>query len=457
LELASTESIDVLDSLGSNIRVDIKGSEIVRILPKRNDLINEDWITDSVRYSFDGLKNQRFSYPMFYQKEHGFFRVSTWDNFYSSIFSSYLSTVSSGFTSSIALGASTDLYTSYLTDMLNKMMSSSSLISSSNISGVPSDIRSSYLFGDSFSFLNSTSAIIVDNLNLKEVFPLLNVRLKKVMNSKHPARIYYTGLSVESNIDAVHFSLNKSGLSSLLRGKSLFSSVLSSSQRSAVLSGSSFSSSSVYSLSSFQSISHHVLLDNVSSLHACELGVSLTSSSVANSFYYGLDVSNVSSSSLCDSSCVVLHGTHSNMSLSYIKSNLNASSMWYLPSYSFLEAELPYLNVLGLIQWTRKCISFFGDSRSSDDVLRRVLTIFLSRLNSSSMLHVQSFFDKLPNLLSTHSANVSLHIGTVNTNTELSSNVSFFSKHSPSFVRFSSTMSQVESKGRGKLNLSCFF
>lgn len=58
-ELKKTESIDISDGLGSNIRIDSRGLEVMRILPKNNDEINEEWISDKARFSYDGLKNQR--------------------------------------------------------------------------------------------------------------------------------------------------------------------------------------------------------------------------------------------------------------------------------------------------------------------------------------------------------------------------------------------------------------
>lgn len=63
-ELKSIESIDVLDAIGSNIRIDTKGSELMRILPRPNDLVNQQWITDKTRFPYDGLKCQRLHYPM---------------------------------------------------------------------------------------------------------------------------------------------------------------------------------------------------------------------------------------------------------------------------------------------------------------------------------------------------------------------------------------------------------
>lgn len=64
-ELKSIESVDVLDGMGSNIRIDTKSSELMRILPRTNDLVNEQWISDKTRFALDGLKYQRLVYPMF--------------------------------------------------------------------------------------------------------------------------------------------------------------------------------------------------------------------------------------------------------------------------------------------------------------------------------------------------------------------------------------------------------
>merc|ERR1712093_388204 len=63
-ELKKTESIDVLDGLGSNIRVDSRGLEVMRILPRLNDDVNEEWINDKTRFACDGLKTQRLTIPL---------------------------------------------------------------------------------------------------------------------------------------------------------------------------------------------------------------------------------------------------------------------------------------------------------------------------------------------------------------------------------------------------------
>ncbi|MEM6489184.1 MAG: molybdopterin-dependent oxidoreductase [Pseudomonadota bacterium] len=76
-ELTKHQSIDVMDALGSNTRVDVKGREVMRILPRNHDGVNEEWLADRSRYVWDGLKRQRLDRP--YVREGGKLRPASWD------------------------------------------------------------------------------------------------------------------------------------------------------------------------------------------------------------------------------------------------------------------------------------------------------------------------------------------------------------------------------------------
>ena len=75
-ELTKTESIDVMDALGSNIRIDTKGREVMRLLPRNHDGVNEEWLSDKSRYVWDVLRRQRLDRP--YIRENGKLRPATW-------------------------------------------------------------------------------------------------------------------------------------------------------------------------------------------------------------------------------------------------------------------------------------------------------------------------------------------------------------------------------------------
>ncbi|MEM6467275.1 MAG: molybdopterin-dependent oxidoreductase, partial [Pseudomonadota bacterium] len=82
-ELTKTESIDVMDGLGSNIRVDVKGREVMRILPRNHDGVNEEWLSDRSRYVWDGLRRQRLDRP--YVRRDGKLMPASWGEAFAAI------------------------------------------------------------------------------------------------------------------------------------------------------------------------------------------------------------------------------------------------------------------------------------------------------------------------------------------------------------------------------------
>ena len=82
-ELTKTESIDVMDAVGSAIRVDTRGREVMRILPRINEDVNEEWISDKTRHVVDGLRTQRLDRP--YVRENGRLRPATWAEAFAAI------------------------------------------------------------------------------------------------------------------------------------------------------------------------------------------------------------------------------------------------------------------------------------------------------------------------------------------------------------------------------------
>ncbi len=82
-ELQKTESVDVMDAIGSNIRIDVRGNAVMRILPRLNEAVNEEWINDKTRYACDGLSRQRLDKP--YIRKDGKLQPATWDEAFAAI------------------------------------------------------------------------------------------------------------------------------------------------------------------------------------------------------------------------------------------------------------------------------------------------------------------------------------------------------------------------------------
>ena len=82
-ELQHTDSIDVLDAVGSNIRIDVRDGKVLRILPRTNENINEEWISDKTRFAYDGLSCQRLDKP--YIRKIGKLAPCSWDEAFNTI------------------------------------------------------------------------------------------------------------------------------------------------------------------------------------------------------------------------------------------------------------------------------------------------------------------------------------------------------------------------------------
>src|SRR5919205_2610466 len=82
-ELTKVESVDVMDGVGSAIRVDSRGREVMRILPRINEAVNEEWISDKTRHVVDGLRTQRLDRP--YIREKGKLRAASWPEAFAAI------------------------------------------------------------------------------------------------------------------------------------------------------------------------------------------------------------------------------------------------------------------------------------------------------------------------------------------------------------------------------------
>src|SRR5262245_15660239 len=82
-ELKKTESVDVMDAMGCNIRIDWRGREVMRVLPRTNEEVNEEWISDKTRYAFDGLKRQRLDRP--FVRKDGRLEPATWSEAFRSV------------------------------------------------------------------------------------------------------------------------------------------------------------------------------------------------------------------------------------------------------------------------------------------------------------------------------------------------------------------------------------
>ena len=175
-ELTKTESIDVMDAVGSAIRVDTRGREVMRILPRVNDAVNEEWISDKTRFIWDGLRSQRLDRP--YVRRDGRLVPASWNQAFAAIAEKVAAA------SPERIGAiAGDLATVEEMYALKLLMAS---LGSPNIDGRqdgaaldPSLGRASYLFNPTIEGIESADALLIIGANPRFEASVLNARIRK--------------------------------------------------------------------------------------------------------------------------------------------------------------------------------------------------------------------------------------------------------------------------------------
>ena len=217
-ELKNIETIDIFDSLCSNIKVDIRDSKIMRILPSYNDNINEEWISDKARFSFDGLNRWRFVNPMI--KKNNLFIETNWKE--------CLNSVKNEFTSNKY--KNTIINTGYFTDIetiisLKNLSNKLDNVQTNSIN-IPFDFQNDYLINENLDTINGRKVYIIVGLNLRLENPVLNIKLRKLSKKKN-VLIGYIGSYFDSTYNMVNLGNNLDIIKKIFTGKHWFCSYLS--------------------------------------------------------------------------------------------------------------------------------------------------------------------------------------------------------------------------------------
>ena len=175
-ELKKTETIDVMDGVGSNIRVDTYDWEVKRILPIINEDINEEWISDKTRYACDGLLNQRLDTPFI--KYNNKFEKASWDEVYK-IIKSKIKNIEKekicGF-----VGDLTNMETSFIfKEFFDRTINSSNYESRSSQSFIDNSDRENYLFNSTINGIEEADLILLVGTNPRYEATMVNARIRK--------------------------------------------------------------------------------------------------------------------------------------------------------------------------------------------------------------------------------------------------------------------------------------
>lgn len=405
-ELKSVETIDVLDSLHSNLKIDLKGNRILRILPKQNESVNEDFISDFVRFSYQSVQLVRFQYPFLLTNKLNNFtnlrEIQSWEQ--CSEFLKYLVDTYKINVFKFLVGNQIGIFNSSLFYYYSKFFKNSSFFLENN-SYNNIDLRNSFYVNEFNSFIQS-NLFINFNLNLKNNFSVFNARFTRFLNTTyHKKYIIYIGLNVEHTYNYLHLGCSFSSLYKLLRGKFLsnflFFNLIKKNLNFFSYFNSSLFSTYLKNLNIFDDyqLNNMSFFSNINTFSELGYTSSLTDYSNMNksnnyfSLYYFYktektlvkEMNNVFS---------IYHGANP----PYINKKNN---FLFLPSNSLYEQEDSYINIFGDLQNTHQVIDLTHKQEIKSDfyILKNILFSILYMNIINHKINEFYYFDLLFNEL----------------------------------------------------------
>src|SRR5690606_205914 len=175
-ELGKTQSIDVMDAVGSAIRVDTRGREVMRIMPITNEAVNEEWISDKTRFIWDGLRTQRLDRP--YVRRDGRLQPASWNEAFATIAGAVNATP--GDRIGAIAGDLATVEEMYALKLLMQSLGSANIDCRQDGSALdPSLGRASYIFNPTIEGIEQADALVIIGANPRLEAAVLNARIRK--------------------------------------------------------------------------------------------------------------------------------------------------------------------------------------------------------------------------------------------------------------------------------------
>lgn len=381
-ELQHSESVDVLDGLGSSIRVDARGLEVMRIIPRLNDDVNEEWINDKTRFACDGLKTQRLTTPLI--RRDNKFLPASWEQALTEIGEAFRKIAPKQDEFKAVAGHLVEVESLVaMKDLANRLGSDNLALDQPKGSqpvahGI--DIRSNYLFNSKIFGVEEADVILLVGTNPRHEAAGLNVRIRKQW-LRSDLEIGLVGEPFESTFEFEHLGADAAALKKTLAGS--WGKKLQAAKRPMIIVG-SFAVEHPDAKSIFETVGafvdknaanfltptwqgYNVLQRAASRAGAYEIGFTTPSLAVAETIpkiIWLLGADEISSTDIPSGSFVIYQGHHGDRGAPLADV--------ILPGAAYTEKNGTYVNTEGRVQMTRAATSIPGAAREDWKILRAV-------------------------------------------------------------------------------------
>ncbi|KAF8242276.1 NADH-quinone oxidoreductase [Wilcoxina mikolae CBS 423.85] len=399
-ELRNFESIDVLDALGSNIRVDARGMEVMRILPRLNDDVNEEWINDKTRFACDGLRTQRLTTPLIRKDDR--FLPATWEQALAEISSAYAKLAPKGDEFKAIAGHLVEAESLVaLKDLMNKLGSENLALDQANGSQPPAhgiDIRSNYLFNSRIYGVEEADAILLVGTNPRHEAAVLNARIRKQW-VRSEMEVGLVGEPFDGTFEYEHFGSDAAALQKTLAGP--FGKKLLAAERPMIIVGSGvtehvdakamyeiigqFLDKNVSKFITPEWNGYNVLQRAASRGAAYDIGFvphSPSTSQTTPKMIWLLGADEITPADIPKGAFVIYQGHHGDQGAQYADV--------VLPGAAYTEKSGTYVNVEGRVQLTRAATGLPGVAREDWKIIRAVSEFLGAPLPYKSLQRLRS-------------------------------------------------------------------
>ncbi|KAK8026158.1 NADH dehydrogenase [Apiospora arundinis] len=379
-ELKKTESIDVLDGLGSNIRVDSRGLEVMRVIPRLNDDVNEEWINDKTRFACDGLKTQRLTMPLV--RREGKFEPASWEQALMEISAAHRQLQPKGDEFKAIAGALTEVESMVaMKDLANKLGSENLTVDIPAGKGpVPHgiDVRANYLFNSTIWGIEDADCMLLVGTNPRHEAAVLNARIRKQW-LRSDLEIGVVGETWDSTFEFEHLGTDLAALKKALAGP--FGKKLQSAKKPMIVVGSGVTdhadAQAFYELigtfvdknaANFLTPEHNgynVLQREASRAGAFEVGFVPPSAAVAETkpkMVWLLGADEFDEADIPKDAFIIYQGHHGDRGAQVADV--------VLPAAAYTEKAGTYVNTEGRVQMTRAATSLPGAARTDWKIIR---------------------------------------------------------------------------------------
>ncbi|HXI07179.1 MAG: NADH-quinone oxidoreductase subunit NuoG [Bradyrhizobium sp.] len=404
-ELGKTQSVDVMDGIGSAIRVDTRGREVMRILPRINEAVNEEWISDKTRHVVDGLRTQRLDRP--YVRENGKLRPASWQEAFA-VIAAKAGRLHGERIGAIAgdLAAVEEMFA--LKDMLAKFGSTNLAVQGGEAFAKAG--RGAYIFNPTISGIDQADALLIIGSNPRREGALLNARIRKRWRTGQ-LKIGVIGPNADLSYDYDHIGAGTDSLNDLAAGKHSFVEVLKNARHPIVLVGAAglarTDGAAVLSVAARLALDigaikegwngFGVLQDTASRAGALDIGFGAGGGlSIAQMTTFGtLDVLfllGADETKVADGTFVVYIGTHGD------RGAHRADVI--LPGAAYTEKSGIYVNTEGRAQMANRAAFPPGEAREDWAIIRALSDVLGKKLPYDSLAQLrQAIFKAVPHLM----------------------------------------------------------